>query len=138
MRKLTGQGKDTVKRGSQPHTYDINTSNCDKRRVQMEERRTEVEIKRPSSVDGHLDYFQILTIMNNAAVTISSVQSLSRVRLFATPWAAAHQASLYITNHWSLLNLMYTESVMLSNISFSVIPFSSSAFNISQHQGLFQ
>ena len=72
MRKLTGQGKDTVKR-SQPHTYDIKTSNYDKRRVQMEERRTEFEIKRPSSVDGHLDYFQNLTIMNNAAVTISSI-----------------------------------------------------------------
>ena len=42
----------------------------------MEERRTEFEIKRPSSVDGHLDYFQILTIMNNAAVTISSVAQL--------------------------------------------------------------
>ena len=35
---------------------------------------------------------------------LSSVQSLSRVRLFVTPWTAARQASLYITNSWSLLN----------------------------------
>ena len=36
----------------------------------------------------------------------SSVQSLSRVRLFATPWTAAHPASLSITNSWSLPKLM--------------------------------
>ena len=45
----------------------------------------------------------------------SSVQSLSRFRLFATPWTAAHQASLSITNSWSLLKLMSIESVMPSN-----------------------
>ena len=44
----------------------------------------------------------------------SSVQSLSHVQLFATPWTAAHQASLSITNSWSLLKLMPIESVMLS------------------------
>ena len=46
---------------------------------------------------------------------ISSVQSLSRVRLFATPWTAACQASLSITNFQSLLKLMSIESVMPSN-----------------------
>ena len=45
----------------------------------------------------------------------SSVQSLSRVRLFATPWIAAHQASLSITNSQSLLKLVSIESVMLSS-----------------------
>ena len=45
----------------------------------------------------------------------SSVQSLSRVRLFATPWAAALQASLSITNSQSLLKLMSIESMMPSN-----------------------
>ena len=45
----------------------------------------------------------------------SSVQSLSRVRLFVTPWTAAHQASLSITNSQSLLKLMSIESVMPSN-----------------------
>ena len=44
-----------------------------------------------------------------------SVQSLSRVQLFATPWTAAHQASLSITNSWSWLKLTSIESVMPSN-----------------------
>ena len=46
---------------------------------------------------------------------ISSVQSLSRVRLSATPWTAASQASLSITNSQSLLKLMSIESVMPYN-----------------------
>ena len=45
----------------------------------------------------------------------SSVQSLSHVRLFVTPWIAARQASLSITNSQSLLKLMSIESVMPSN-----------------------
>ena len=45
----------------------------------------------------------------------SSVQSLSHVRLFVTPWTAAHQASLSITNSQSLLKLMSIELVMPSN-----------------------
>ena len=45
----------------------------------------------------------------------SSGQLLSRVRLFATPWTAARQASLSITNSYSLLKLMSIESVMPSN-----------------------
>ena len=45
----------------------------------------------------------------------SSVQLLSHVRLFVTPWTAAHQASLSITNPQSLLKLMSIESVMPSN-----------------------
>ena len=45
----------------------------------------------------------------------SSVQSFSHVQLFATPWIAACQASLSITNSWSLLKLMSIESVMPSN-----------------------
>ena len=44
-----------------------------------------------------------------------SVQSLSRVRLFVTPWTAARQASLSITNSRSLLKLMSIESVMPCN-----------------------
>ena len=49
------------------------------------------------------------------SVQFSSVQSLSRVQLFATPWIAARQASLSITNSRSLLKLMPIESVMPSN-----------------------
>ena len=45
----------------------------------------------------------------------SSVQSLSRVWLFATPWIAARQASMSITNSWSSLKLMCIESVMPSS-----------------------
>ena len=45
----------------------------------------------------------------------SSIQSLSHVRLFVTPWTAAHQAFLSITNSWRLLKLMSIESVMASN-----------------------
>ena len=48
-------------------------------------------------------------------VHFSSVQSLSRVRLFATPWIAARQATLSITNSWSLPKLMSIESVMPSS-----------------------
>ena len=45
----------------------------------------------------------------------SSVQSLSRVRLFVTPWVTARQASLSITNSWSSLKLMSIKSVMPSS-----------------------
>ena len=48
-------------------------------------------------------------------LSINSVQSLSRVRLFATPWNTARQASLSITNFRSLLKLMPIESVMSSS-----------------------
>ena len=47
--------------------------------------------------------------------SFSSVQSLSHVQLFATPWTVAHQASLSITNSRSLLKPMSIESVMPSN-----------------------
>ena len=48
-------------------------------------------------------------------VQFSLVKSLSCVRLFATPWTTACQASLSITNSWSLLKLMSIELVMPSN-----------------------
>ena len=51
----------------------------------------------------------------NSSVRFSSVQSLSHVRLFATPWSAAHQASLSITNSRSLHKPMSIESVKRSN-----------------------
>ena len=46
---------------------------------------------------------------------LSSVQSLSHVRLFVTPWTEARQASLFITNSQSLLKLMSIELVMPSS-----------------------
>ena len=48
-------------------------------------------------------------------MNVSSVQSLSRVRLFVTPWITAHQASLSITNSWNSLRLTSIESVMPSS-----------------------
>ena len=58
------------------------------------------------------------SIFVKSSVQFSSVQyshSLSRVWLFATPWTAPCQASLSITNSWSLLRLMSIESMMPSN-----------------------
>ena len=49
------------------------------------------------------------------SVQFSSVQSLSRVQLFVTPWTAAHQASLSIINSWSLHKLMSIKLVIPSN-----------------------
>ena len=57
------------------------------------------------------------SIWQNISVGLwfSSVQSLSRVQLFTTPWTLACQASLSLTNYLSLLKLMSIESVMPSN-----------------------
>ena len=62
-------------------------------------------------------YFPVLwlLIMQYFHFHVSQFQLLSHVRLFMTPWAAAHQASLSITNSWSLLKLTSIESVMPSN-----------------------
>ena len=91
-----------------------------------------------SSVSGHLGCFHVLAIVNSAAMNIgvhvsfqimffsqymprvgcrviSSVQSLSRVQLFAIPWIAAHQASLFITISRRSLRLTSIESVMPSS-----------------------
>ena len=65
------------------------------------------------------------------------VQSLSRVRLLATPWTAARQASLSITNSRSSLKLMSIELVMPSSYLILSSP-SPPAPNPSQHQGLFK
>ena len=64
------------------------------------------------SLDGYLDWFQF-----------SSVQSLSRVRLFATPWITARQASLSIASTRSLLKLMPMSQWCHPAISSSVVPF---------------
>ena len=81
------------------------------------------------------------TLRDICSAQFSSVQSLSRVRLFATLWIAARQASLSITNSWSSPRPMSIESVMPSNHSSSIVPFSScpqsfpasGSFQMSQH-----
>ena len=57
----------------------------------------------------------MLYLQLHICYSISSVQLLSCVRLFVTPWTAARQASLSIKNSWSLLKLTTIESVMPSN-----------------------
>ena len=71
------------------------------------------------------------------AWAFAGVQSLSLVRLFATPWTAARQASLTFTISRSLLRFMSIVSVMPSNRFILCRPFSL-ALNLSQNQGLFQ
>ena len=70
-------------------------------------------------VAGHMQWTVGLRGQNLACQTsfktVTVVQSLSHVRLFATPWTAARQASLSFTISPSWLKLMSTESVMLSN-----------------------
>ena len=68
---------------------------------------------------------------------ISSVQSLSHVQLFATPWVAARQASLSITNSWSSLTHVHrvSDAIQPSHPLSSPPP---PAPNPSKHQGLFQ
>ena len=58
---------------------------------------------------------QMLRSLSLHLLISTSVQSLSRVQLFVTPWTAARQASLSITNSQSLFKLMSIESVMPSN-----------------------
>ena len=66
--------------------------------------------------DGNEKGKEVSAFLSSALwAQFSSVQLLSRVRLFATPWTAAHQASLSITNSWSLPKPMSTESVMPSS-----------------------
>ena len=66
-------------------------------------------------ISGKVDFRTRMMSRDEWAVQFSSVQSLSCVRLFVIPWTAAHQASLSITNSWSLLKLTSIELVMPSN-----------------------
>ena len=86
---------------------------------------------------GTWDYF----LMNKVSIhdsliwgKFSSVQSLSRVWLFATSWMAARQASLSITNSWGLLKVMAIESVDATQPSHPLSSPSPSTFNHSQNQ----
>ena len=70
-------------------------------------------LKKSQFLRGHV--FSSQWSLPRVILKFSSVQSLSRVRLFATPWTAVRQASLSITNSRSLLKLMFIESVMPSS-----------------------
>ena len=84
-------------------------------------------MKMPNLIGSH--------IICELSLKFSSVQSLSHVQLFGTPWIAAHQASLSITNSRSSLKLMCIESVMLSK--HLILSPLSPALSVSQHQHLF-
>ena len=64
---------------------------------------------------SHWDLGSLPILWSHPLTPFCSVQALSRVQLFVTPWTAALQASLSITNSWSLLKLTSIESVMPSN-----------------------
>ena len=82
---------------------------------------------------------QVSILLESIMETLfSSVQWLSHVWLFATPWTAARQASLSITNFRSSLKLMSIESVMPPNHLLLCRSLLLPAFNLSQHQGLFK
>ena len=82
-------------------------------------------------------YLQMWAIGKISVYQFSLVQSLSRVRLIATLRTAARQASLSITNSWNQLKLMsvVSDAIQPSHPLSSPSP---PAFNLSQHQGLFQ
>ena len=65
--------------------------------------------------NSHVSLHHIQMDPNEDSVQFSSVQLLSRVQLFVTPWITAHHTSLSITNSWSLPKLMSIESVMPSS-----------------------
>ena len=83
------------------------------------------------TVDGEVAFIVIVTVV------VLSFQLFSCVQLFVTPWTAAHQASLSFTISWSLLKLMSIELVMPIQPS-HLLSSPSPAFNLFQHQGLFQ
>ena len=76
---------------------------------------------------------------NGGTGPVGSFSSVAQLYLtLCTPWTAARQASLSITNSWNLLKLMSLDSVMPSNHLILCQSPSPPAFNLSQHQGLFR
>ena len=102
---------------------------CNKGSRQSEHQKSDMKFKEYSILCmgrckplGSLNLFLLYALQLSGAksyflvhLQFSSVQSFSRVQLFATPWTAASQASLSITNSWNLLKLMSIELVMPSN-----------------------
>ena len=74
-----------------------------------------IKISMTHSHDVFLKVFAPRQALSSTHIVVIRVQSLSCVRLFATPWTAAYQASLAFTISQNLLKLMSIESVMLCN-----------------------
>ena len=73
----------------------------------------------------HFIALSLFFYLTKEKLKVYSVQSLSCVRLFVTPWTALHQAFLSVTNSWGLLKLMCIDQWCHPTILSSVIPFSS-------------
>ena len=82
-------------------------------------------------------FFHFCICFGKSLLSLSLVQLLNHVQLFAAPWAVAHQASLSITNPEACSNSCPSSQWCHPTISSSAVP-SLPAFNLSQHQGLFQ
>ena len=98
----------------QSHTTDVRTCNSHKGCLSQldfdSSRRTRAIISYNSFL-GSQSFVQKAC----QVIKIVAIQPLSRVQLFAAPWTAAHQASLYFTISQNLFKLMFIESVMPSN-----------------------
>ena len=88
-------------------------------------------------ISFRIDWFDLFAVQGTLKSFLPAVLvRFSHVRLFATPWTAARQASPTFSIAWSLLKFMFIQSVMPSN--HLILSFPSPTFNPSQHQGLFR
>jgi len=111
------------------------TNSCEYKRSERQRRKGKIswfECRVPKDSKERWESLLQWSMQRNQ---FSSVQSLSRVQLFAIPWIAVRQAFLSITNSQSPCNPMSIESVMPSRHLLSPSP---PDLNLSQHQGLFQ
>ena len=94
--------------------------------------------RREEDLRSHRNWKHVYSFLaDTAAITVQFRSDGQSCLTFETPWTAAHQASLSITNSKSLIKFMSIESVMPSPSHPLPSP-SPPAFNLSQHQGLFQ
>ena len=84
--------------------------------------KAHVQQQRRSATESKL-FFKV-HLFSRKLILVAVVQSLSHVWLYATPWTAAHRASLSFPISWSLLKFLSIESVTPSNHLSSVVPFS--------------
>ena len=100
------------------YIYEYKNEGLHRRRIQKIYRGS--PLHNHQSTDSH-----IIDEESTQGWRFSSVHPLSRVQLFATPWNAACQASLSITNSQNLLKFMSSRQWRLLTILYSVVPFSS-------------
>ena len=115
----------------------MTTENLEKAELSYFSQKLRLEdnlLKKPFLNYSH--HYTVYTLILCYLLHTTSVQSLSCVQLFTTPWTAAGQASLFITKSRSSLKLMSIKLVIQP--SHPLLSPSPPAFNLSQHQGLFQ